>query len=118
MIDYVAMDIKNTPEKYAATVGMNEGAFDIGPIRQSVEYLKSGVVPFEFRTTVVREFHTEDDLRQMAAWIAPCDHYYLQKFVDSGNMIQSGFTAYEDEEMKHLLDVVREQIPAAELRGI
>ena len=54
----------------------------------------------------------------MAAWIAPCDHYYLQKFVDSGNMIQSGFTAYEDEEMKHLLDVVREQIPAAELRGI
>ena len=118
MIDYVAMDIKNTPEKYAATVGMNEGAFDISPIRQSVEYLKSGPVPYEFRTTVVREFHTEDDLRQMAAWIAPCDHYYLQKFVDSGNMIQSGFTAYEDEEMKHLLDVVREQIPAAELRGI
>lgn len=118
LIDYVAMDVKNTPEKYAASVGMNTDSFDIGPIRRSMEYLKNGTVPFEFRTTVVREFHTAEDLEKIAEWIGSCDHYYLQKFEDSGNTIQSGFTAYEDEEMQEMLARVRKHIPAAELRGI
>lgn len=118
LIDYVAMDVKNTPEKYAATVGMNKESFDIEPIRRSMEYLKSGVIPFEFRTTVVREFHSLEDLEEIAGWIGHCEHYYLQKFEDSGNMIQSGFTAYEDEEMKEMLQRVRRYVPAAELRGI
>ena len=118
LIDYVAMDVKNTPEKYAATVGMNKESFDIEPIRRSMEYLKSGVIPFEFRTTVVREFHSPEDLEEIAGWIGHCEHYYLQKFEDSGNMIQSGFTAYEDEEMKEMLQRVRRYVPAAELRGI
>ena len=118
LIDYVAMDVKNTPEKYAATVGMNKESFDIEPIRRSMEYLKSGVIPFEFRTTVVRECHSPEDLEEIAGWIGHCEHYYLQKFEDSGNMIQSGFTAYEDEEMKEMLQRVRRYVPAAELRGI
>ena len=118
LIDYVAMDVKNTPEKYAATVGMNKESFDIEPIRRSMEYLKSVVIPFEFRTTVVREFHSPEDLEEIAGWIGHCEHYYLQKFEDSGNMIQSGFTAYEDEEMKEMLQRVRRYVPAAELRGI
>ena len=118
LIDYVAMDVKNTPEKYAATVGMNKESFDIEPIRRSMEYLKSGVIPFEFRTTVVREFHSPEDLEEIAGWIGHCEHYYLQKFEDSGNMIQSGFTAYEDEEMKEMLQRVRRYVPTAELRGI
>lgn len=118
LIDYVAMDVKNTPEKYAATVGMNKESFDIEPIRRSMEYLKSGVIPFEFRTTVVREFHSPEDLEEIAGWIGNCEHYYLQKFEDSGNMIQSGFTAYEDEEMKEMLQRVRRYVPTAELRGI
>ncbi len=118
LIDYVAMDVKNTPEKYAETVGMNESAFDIGPLQQTMDYLKSGVIPFEFRTTVVKELHTPEDLEKIADWISPCEHYYLQKFEDSGNTIQPGFTAYEDEEMEELLQIVRKHIPTAELRGV
>ena len=118
LIDYVAMDVKNTPEKYAETVGMNESAFDIGPLQQTMDYLKSGVIPFEFRTTVVKELHTPEDLEKIADWIGPCEHYYLQKFEDSGNTIQPGFTAYEDEEMEELLQIVRKHIPTAELRGV
>ncbi len=118
LIDYVAMDVKNTPEKYAAAVGMNESSFDIEPIMRSMEYLKNGTIPFEFRTTVVREFHTGEDLEKIAEWIGSCEHYYLQKFEDSGNMIQSGFSAYEDEEMKELLARVQKYLPSAQLRGM
>lgn len=118
LVDYVAMDIKNTPAKYAETVGMNENAFDFEQISRSAEYLKNSSVDHEFRTTVVKEFHTPEDLEEIAAWIGDCRHYYLQKFQDTGNTIQPGFTAYEDEEMRDLLARVQKYIPHAELRGM
>ena len=118
LVDYVAMDIKNTPEKYAETVGVNRNAFDFDSICRSMEYLKNGNVEYEFRTTVVKEFHTPEDIEKIAEWIGNCDHYYLQKFVDSGNTIQPGLSGYEDEEMKELLERVKKYIPNAELRGV
>ena len=118
LIDYVAMDIKNSPEKYAETLGMNADAFNIEAIRESADYLMKGTVDYEFRTTVVRELHTEDDMRKIGAWIKGAKRYYLQQFQDFGNLIQPGFTAYSNEEMETLRSIVSEYIPNTEVRGV
>jgi anaerobic ribonucleoside-triphosphate reductase activating protein len=117
-IDYVAMDIKNCKEKYAETVGMDAESFSIENIEKSVEFLKKGTVDYEFRTTVVKELHTKEDLLALAEWIKPAKKYYLQQFQDSGHLIQEGYSAYSADEMNELRDAVRQVIPAAECRGL
>ena len=116
MIDYVAMDIKNAPGKYGMTIGID--GYDMSNIFRSVEYLMSGKVPFEFRTTVVREFHKRDDFEEIGRWLKGAPRYYLQGFVDSGDVIQPGLRAYTKEIMDQALEIVRKYIPQAELRGV
>lgn len=116
LVDYVAMDIKNCLKKYPLTVG-KEG-FDTSPVERSVEFLRSGKVGYEFRTTVVREFHTEEDIREIGKWLASVPRYFLQAFSDSGELIGEGLHGYSPEEYKRLLSAVREYIPSAELRGV
>ena len=115
-IDYVAMDIKNAPGKYAATTGID--GYDMSNIFKSVEYLMSGTVPFEFRTTVVREFHKREDFEEIGRWLKGAPRYYLQGFVDSGDMIQPVLRAYTKDIMEQALKIVRKYVPQAELRGI
>lgn len=116
LVDYVAMDIKNCLKKYPLTVG-KEG-FDTSPVERSVEFLRSRKVGYEFRTTVVREFHTEEDIREIGKWLAGVPRYFLQAFSDSGELIGEGLHGYSPEEYKRLLSAVREYIPSAELRGL
>ena len=118
MIDYVAMDIKNTPEKYADTVGMNADVFRIERIQESVQYLLSSSIEHEFRTTVIREFHTAEDIKEIAKWIRGTGHYYLQQYTDSGNVITPGWSAYSKEEMMELKNAAQEYVPGTELRGV
>lgn len=118
LIDYVAMDVKNIPEKYALTTGMDPSVFSCDAIKESVEYLKSNPVEHEFRTTVVKEFHEMEDIIGVAKWIAPSDHYYLQQFQNSENLIKQGWHAYDADEMKKMLEEVRKYVPQAELRGV
>lgn len=115
-IDYVAMDIKNTPQKYAFTIGAPR--YDLASVVESVAFLLTGTLPYEFRTTVVRELHTVDDLRTIAQWLAGTDKYCLQAFVDSGDVLESGLSGYSPPEMQSLLHTVKTIIPNAELRGI
>ena len=115
-LDYVAMDIKNTPEKYPQTIGLPE--YDVSPIEESIAFLCSGVIPYEFRTTVVRSFHTQDDLLTIARWISGAEKYFLQGFIDSGEILQSGLTAYSNAELRRLLDSVKKELPVTELRGV
>jgi len=116
LVDYVAMDIKNCLKKYPLTVG-KEG-FDTSPVERSVEFLRGGKVGYEFRTTVVREFHTEEDIREIGKWLVGVPRYFLQAFSDSGELIGEGLHGYSPEEYKRLLSAVREYIPSAELRGV
>ena len=85
LADYVAMDVKNSPKQYGRTVGIEP--LDLTPIQESIRFLLSDVVPYEFRTTVVREFHTAGDLVELAKWIHGAEHYYLQSFKDSGDVL-------------------------------
>ena len=116
LVDYVAMDIKNSKQKYAATVGKN--LFDLTAVAESVDFLKKGTVPYEFRTTVTKDFHTSDDLMDIAKWLSGCDAYYLQQFVDSGNLIDNAVTGHCDEDLKMMYKNLKKILPCTQLRGI
>lgn len=117
LVDYVAMDIKNTMDKYPQTVGIPATAFRKKEVAKSIRYLLSGVVDYEFRTTVVKELHTAEDLVEIAKSIKGASHYYLQQFNDSGRCIEEGFSAYSLEEMQEMEQKVKKYCPNAELRG-
>ena len=116
LLDYVAMDIKNSPEKYAMTAGLAE--YSLENVRESVRFLMSGVLSFEFRTTVVREFHKREDFASIGRWLEGPEKYFLQSFVDSGDLIRPGLRAYTKEILLQALEIVKEHIPNAELRGV
>ena len=115
-IDYVAMDIKNTPEKYALTIGIP--GYDTAPVEASISLLYKGTVPCEFRTTVVREYHNGDDLLSIVRWISGAEKYFLQSFVDSEGVAQKGLSGYSDDQMQQFLSSIIKVLPAAELRGV
>ncbi len=92
LLDYVAMDIKNAKEKYALTAGVE---VDLAAIEESIDFLLTGSVPYEFRTTVTRELHTVSDLKAIADRIAGAEKYFIQNFSDSGNLVGGGFSPLE-----------------------
>jgi pyruvate formate lyase activating enzyme len=117
LVDRVAMDVKNAPALYAQTVGLETLDFDA--VTRSKDYLLQGKVDYEFRTTVVRGLHTAESLKEAAAWIRGAREYYLQQYKNSGEVIaEDGLEAFSEDEMRGLLNEVREIIPTAKLRGL
>ena len=116
LIDYVAMDVKNCPARYAETAGVP--GLSLEPVQRTLDWLLSGTVDYELRTTVVREFHGEDDILALAEWIAGAKRWYLQAFVDRDTVLRPGLTSYSKEEMERLAQAARRFVPCAEVRGI
>ena len=116
LIDYVAMDIKTCKERYPELIGIPSA--NIGSILESVEFLKQGSVPYEFRTTVVKELHCEEDFARIGAWISGCPNYFLQNYVDSENVLMSGFSSCTKEELLLFLETAKPYVGHAELRGV
>ncbi len=116
LLDYIAMDVKNSREKYALTVGVP--GFDTAPIEQSIALLRSSGVPFELRTTVVKELHTAEDIEDMGVWLKGDHAHFLQGFIDSGDLIGKGLSGYDKNQMKDLVNVLKAYIPKAQLRGV
>ena len=113
---YIAMDIKNSPERYAQTCGLAE--MDTGPVRESAALLMEGRTAYEFRTTVVEELHDAESFRGIGEWIRGARRYYLQKFTDRETVPFEGFHAPSDEQMRHYRDIAAEYIPETALRGV
>ncbi len=116
IVDYVAMDIKNSQEGYAETIGTEEKFLEA--VRESVEFLKEGHVDFEFRTTVTKNFHTAARMEEIGRWISGVEKYFLQSFVDSGDLISSDIIGCDEKEMKEFLSVVSAYVPNTKIRGI
>ncbi len=114
MIDYVAMDIKSSPEGYEAAIGK---AFPIERFQRSAEIIRSSGIPHEFRTTLVKGIHRTEDMDGVGKWLTGEEKYFLQGFVDSGNLLGEGFEAFSAEEMQEFLRVIRKYVPTAKLRG-
>ena len=116
LVDYVAMDIKNAPSRYPETVGI--AGFDTAPVERSAALLMRGEVEYEFRTTVVGELHTEADFEEIGRWLAGAKRYFLQGFVDSGDLIAAGLHAASKAQMERFAAAARKNIPSVELRGV
>ena len=117
LVDYVAMDIKNSPEKYTLATG--EVSIDMDAIEESKDLLLSGVVNYEFRTTVVKGIHTEESILSLAKWIASADKYYLQQFKNSGELLSpEGLSEFSSEEMKKFKELASRFVFSAEIRGL
>ena len=115
-VDYVAMDIKNSPEKYAMTIGLEN--YDLSEIEKSKNYLLENHVDYEFRTTIVREFHEPEDLRKIGEWIRGAKHYYLQNFEDHGTCIQAGLGEVDLHTLETMKRIAGEYVEHIEIRGI
>ncbi len=116
LVDYVAMDIKNCKEKYAETVGIPD--FDISAVEKSVAYLLQGKVDYEFRTTVVKEYHITQDIGAIGEWIKGAKNYFLQNFVDSGDLICGGLQAVEPSVLYNMQQIVEPFVVNTAIRGI
>ena len=114
-VDYVAMDIKSSPDGYAAATGTDA---DVSAVTDSLSLLRQSGIPYELRTTAVRGLHTAADFAAIGGWLGDVPAYFIQRFVDSGQLLGEGFSAFTDEEMEHLLTTVRAYIPSAKLRGM
>lgn len=115
-VDYVAMDIKNSPEKYAETVGIP--GFDVSKIQRSIEIIRSSGIEYEFRTTVVAPLHNGESIAGAAQMVKGSPKYFLQNFVDSGNLISGeGMSGLTGEELENALAKAKNFIPQAQIRG-
>lgn len=116
LADYIAMDVKNSPARYAETAGLE--TFDPAGIEESIRLLMQKAPEYEFRTTVVDELHEARDFHAIGAWIRGAKRYYLQAFTDRDTVPFEGFHAPPAERMEEYLDIVRSYVPSAELRGM
>lgn len=114
-VDYVAMDVKNCLEKYSLTAGTE---VDTASIEKSIDLLLRGDVDYEFRTTVVRELHEEEDIEKLAGRIRGAERFFLQNFVNSENLIGKGLSAHTPENMEKMRLCAARHVPETALRGI
>ncbi len=117
LVDYVAMDIKNSPERYAETVGLPEHAFDMSPINRSIAIIKESGREYEFRTTVSEELFDSESIDGAARLIAGADKYFLQKFVMRDTVPSKTLHAPTDETLADYLEIARRYVPNARIRG-
>lgn len=115
LLDYVAMDIKNSKQKYAMTAGVDSFPSEI---EKSIDIIIKKAPDYEFRTTVVRELHNTQDIIDIASRIKNAKKYFLQSYVDSGDTIIEGFSAYSATEMLKILENTKKILPATVLRGM
>lgn len=115
LVDYVAMDIKNSSEKYALTCGVK--AVNFTKIEESINLLINGNIDYEFRTTVVEPLHTVEDIEKIGKLIKGAKSLYLQGFVDSGDLIGNSMNAVNRETMQEMLERVKPYVGYAEIRG-
>lgn len=116
LVDYVAMDIKNSPAKYAVTAGVSR--MDLDVICESVDFLKTEAVDYEFRTTVTRELHKKEDFCDIGNWLDGSRRYFLQTYKESGQVIRPVFSSYSREQLENFRQMLAEHIGQVEIRGV
>lgn len=124
LIDYVAMDVKNSPEKYPATVGIkaSEPEKITERISRSMNLIARLSPDYEFRTTTVASLHAPEDFEKMAKWISdaasPDAKYYIQCFKDSGDIIEEGLEAPDENTLEACRKAALRYLKRTELRGV
>lgn len=117
LIDFVAMDIKTVPDKYSKVCGISNPPIE--RIKESVELLKQGRIAYEFRTTVVDELHSAEDLKEIGKWIAGADRYFLQNYEDSGDIVGDSNDLHEvpQDKLQQMLTEAKQNVTNVLKRG-
>ena len=115
LVDYVAVDIKNSPEDYAKTIGIEN--YDVSPIDETIHYLLENEVDYEFRTTVIKEYHNNMSMKKLAEWIKGAKKYYIQNFRDNENVIMKGLHRIDDETLQCFKNIVSPYVDMCEIRN-
>lgn len=116
LVDYVAMDIKNSLENYSISVGIPN--FNSNRIKESIDFLLQSNINYEFRTTIVKEHHKIKDIISIGQLLQGGRSYYLQQFKDSGDLISSGLSGYSKEELNEFRDLLLPYIHKVSIRGV
>ncbi|MBQ8178807.1 MAG: anaerobic ribonucleoside-triphosphate reductase activating protein [Clostridia bacterium] len=114
LLDYVAMDIKNSKERYAVTVGLQN--IDVLRIERSVELLKNCSIPYEFRVTTMQEFHSEKEFEAIAEWAKGAKKIFIQSFKDSGDILCGTFTPFDDAKIADFKQILAKTVTDVESR--
>lgn len=116
LVEYVAMDIKNSEEKYALTCGLDE--IDMAPIKKSISILMNSNIDYEFRTTVIKEFHEEEDFEKIGKMIQGAKAYFLQRFTDRDSVPYGNLTSPHPDEMRAFAEIAGKYVENTQLRGV
>ncbi len=115
LVDYVAMDIKNTFDKYDMTTGKSNSRID--NIKESIRILKKEKVPYEFRTTIVKDFHNIEDIKKILKYING-SKYFIQNFVDNENTIKKGLTGFTKDELININNELKKDFTNFKIREL
>ncbi len=116
LVDYTAVDIKNSAAKYAVTCGLQE--LDLRPLNETISLLVGGDYDYEFRTTVVKEFHEASDFEEIGQLILGAKRYFLQCFTDRDSVPFEGLHAPTADDLKAYADIARKYVPETGIRGV
>ncbi len=116
LVDYVAMDIKNSPAKYAVTIGLPQ--IDLSAIRESIRLIKGSGISYEFRTTVVDELHEAADFEEVGRMIEGAEAFFLQCFTDRDSVPYGNLHAPSKEKLEACAEMVRPFVKQVDLRGV
>ncbi len=116
LVDYVAMDVKNSSELYSETVGIAD--YNLTKIKESIAFLLEGKVDYEFRTTVVRELHSVFSIEGIGKMIKGAKRHYIQAFKDSGELIGFDLNEVPKAEMENMREIMLKYVDLCEIRGV
>lgn len=122
LIDYVAMDIKNCPDRYAETIGLHQ--FPQSEIEESMCFLMEGDLDYEFRTTVVQEFHDEGAILSLGRWLTELSpghkakRLFLQSYVDRDSVLSQGLHSPSAETLGSFKAILGPYADFVDIRGM
>ena len=116
LLDYIAMDIKAELSNYAKVSGIPN--LDTSKIKESISIIENSGIDYEFRTTVVKELHSQEDFLEISEMLSSSSPYFIQSFKDSGNILTPGLSSCDTETLNQYLAIVKNKLPFSSLRGI
>ena len=116
LIDYIAMDIKSDWDTYKEVSGCPR--INLDKIKESIKIIEEANLPYEFRTTIMKNYHNIDNITKICNYISPKSTYYLQNFVNSEFVINKKLVPFTNDELKELSKKLKEKFPNVKVRGI
>lgn len=122
LVDYVAMDVKSSKERYFAAAGIP--GIDVPRFDRSIQIIKESGIDYEFRTTLVKGIHETEDIESICRWIGPDAKYFIQMYVDSGDVLanrgkeESALSAFTYDEATAIYEAAKKLNSTVQMRGL